>query len=119
MNPSGESETTQMPKPKLNYYSLRGVKTTCLLSIFNIARQSQTHHSGQVFQVMNSNLGFDVTLVSDATATFDRNGEDGVYYSADQIHRVHLASLNGEFCTVLTTDEVLRKLDDQSNQFGC
>ena len=57
---------------------------------------------------MAGNLGFEVRLVSDATATFDRRGEDGIHYSADQIHKVHLASLHGEFCTVLTSKEVLR-----------
>ena len=56
---------------------------------------------------MAGNLGFEVTLVSDATATFDRTGEDGTHYSAEQIHKIHLASLNGEFCTVLTSNEVL------------
>lgn len=56
---------------------------------------------------MAGNLGFDVTLASDATATFDRTGHDGSPHSADSIHDVHLASLNGEFCTVKTTEEIL------------
>ena len=70
-----------------------------------------TDHCVSTSTRMAGNLGFDVTLVSDATATFDRKGEDGVHYSADQIHKIHLASLNGEFCTVLTTDDVLSELE--------
>lgn len=66
-----------------------------------------TDHCVSTSTRMAGNLGFDVTLVSDATATFDRKGEDGTHYSADQIHKIHLASLNGEFCTVLTSKEVL------------
>lgn len=66
-----------------------------------------TDHCVSTSTRMAGNLGFDVTLVSDATATFDRKGEDGIHYSASQIHKIHLASLNGEFCTVLTSKEVL------------
>lgn len=57
-----------------------------------------------------ADLGFDVTLISDATATFDREGYDGVRYSADDIHKINLASLNGEFCTVRSTEEVLKEI---------
>ena len=56
---------------------------------------------------MAGNLGFNVTLVSDATATFDRTGVDGTHHTADEIHQVHLASLHGEFCTVRSCEEVL------------
>ena len=59
---------------------------------------------------MAGNLGFNVTLVSDATATFDRKGHDGTQYSADDIHKIHLASLNGEFCVVRSTEEVLNEI---------
>ena len=64
-------------------------------------------HGAREITRMAGNLGFDVTLISDATATFDRTGQDGTHYSADDIHNIHLASLNGEFCTVQTTEEVL------------
>ncbi len=66
-----------------------------------------TDHCVSTTTRMAGNYGFEVTLVSDATATFDRKGEDGIHYTADQIHNIHLASLNGEFCTVKSTDEVL------------
>ena len=69
-----------------------------------------TDHCVSTSTRMAGNLGFNVTLISDATATFDRIGEDGTHYSADQIHKIHLASLNGEFCSVLTTNEVLSEI---------
>jgi len=59
---------------------------------------------------MAANLGFDVTLISDATATFERRSHDGVWHSAEEIHRVNLASLNGEFCTVRSTEDVLSEI---------
>lgn len=65
-----------------------------------------TEHCISTTTRMAGNLGFDVILVSDATAAFDKTDHDGIYYSADQIHNVNLASLNGEFCTVQTTEQV-------------
>ena len=56
---------------------------------------------------MASDLGFDVTLVSDATAAFERRGFDGRHYSGDEIHRVNLVSLDGEFCRLRSTAELL------------
>ena len=56
---------------------------------------------------MAANLGFKVWLVSDATATFERTGFDGTHFTAEQMHAVNLASLNGEFCTVVTTQQAL------------
>ena len=56
---------------------------------------------------MAGNLGFHTTLVSDATATFNRQGIDGENLTADEIHKVNLASLNKQFCRVIPTTEVL------------
>lgn len=66
-----------------------------------------TDHCVSTSVRMAGNLGFHVTVVSDATATFDRTDHRGIHYSADAIHNIHLASLNGEFCTVQTTEQVL------------
>ena len=56
-----------------------------------------------------ADLGFNVTLIHDATATFERHGYDGALYSADDIHRVNLVSLDGEFCMLRSTEEVLKE----------
>ena len=55
---------------------------------------------------MAGDLGFKVLLVSDATATFDRKGPDGKQYMAEDIHSIHIASLNGSFCHVITTESL-------------
>ena len=56
---------------------------------------------------MAGNLGFDVVVVEDGTATFERTGPDGIRYPADQVHRIALASLHGEFARVQSAREVL------------
>ncbi|MBX2826507.1 MAG: cysteine hydrolase [Gammaproteobacteria bacterium] len=59
---------------------------------------------------MAANLGFDVTLVGDATATFERRFRDGRQFSAEQMHDINLASLDGEFCKVVDAADVLAEL---------
>ena len=56
---------------------------------------------------MAGNLGFTVTVVEDATATFERRGPDGTHYSADLMHRVALASLHGEIATIRSARDIL------------
>jgi nicotinamidase-related amidase len=69
-----------------------------------------TDHCVSASTRVASDLGFHVTLISDATAAFEREGYDGVLYSADDIHNVNLVSLDGEFCTVRSTEEVLKEI---------
>ena len=59
---------------------------------------------------MAANLGFEVTVVEDATATFERVGPNGAHYPAQAMHELALASLHGEFARVLSTLEVLDEL---------
>lgn len=56
---------------------------------------------------MAANLGFNVTVVEDATATFERRGPDGTHYDAELMHRVELASLHREFATVRSAKDVI------------
>jgi len=69
-----------------------------------------TNHCVETTARMAGNLGFDTSFVSDATATFDRVGPDGVLHAAEDIQAMTLSNLNGEFATIVTTDEVLRRV---------
>jgi len=69
-----------------------------------------TDHCVSTTVRMAGNLGFDVVVVDDATATFERTGPDGTRYSAEQMHRLALASLHGEFARVRSSRDVLAEL---------
>lgn len=71
-----------------------------------------TNHCVSTTARMAGNLGFATSVVSDATATFDRFGPDGINYSAEQIHAIALSDLHGEFADVVDTISVLTMLND-------
>jgi len=62
-----------------------------------------TNHCVSTTARMAGNLGYAVRVVSDATATFDRTGPDGVLYPAELVHAMALSDLNGEFASVIDT----------------
>jgi nicotinamidase-related amidase len=69
-----------------------------------------TDHCVSTSTRMAGNLGFNVFLVEDACATFEKKTFDGQTVPADEVHRVNLASLHEEFCTVLSTKGALNLL---------
>ena len=52
-------------------------------------------------------LGYNPIYVGDATWTYGLTGSDGVTHSAEQIHSVSMATLEGEIAAVKKTDDVL------------
>jgi len=69
-----------------------------------------TNHCVSTTARMAGNLGFETWVVSDATATFDRVGPDGVVHRAEDIQAIALSDLHGEFATVVDTAQVLAAL---------
>lgn len=69
-----------------------------------------TNHCVETSTRMAGNLGFRTWLVSDATATFDRTGPDGVRIPAEMLQVVTLANMHDEFAQVTTTDALLQAL---------
>jgi len=62
-----------------------------------------TDHCVSTTVRMAANLGFSATVIADATATFTRRDFDGRTMEAELVHRVALASLDGEFACIAQT----------------
>ena len=75
-----------------------------------------TDHCVSTTTRMAGNLSFNVVLVADATATFDRKSYDGLRaFTADEMHDINLASLHDEFCEVMTTEKVILENNKPTN----
>lgn len=70
-----------------------------------------TEHCVSTSTRMAANLGFNTTLISDATAAFNKTGINGEVYSAEMAHNIALANLKDEFATIQDTQTLLRQLD--------
>ncbi len=66
-----------------------------------------SNHCVETTTRMAGNLGFDAHLVRDAIWAFDQTGVDGELLTAEAVHQMTLANLNGEFATVTDTRKIL------------
>jgi len=71
-----------------------------------------TNNSVEATARMAGNLGFRTYLVADATATFGKRDLRGQWWDADDVHHLSLANLDGEYATVVTTEQILRMKDE-------
>jgi len=69
-----------------------------------------TSNSVEATVRMAGNLGFEVFLVADACFTFARRDWSGRLRTADEVHDMSLANLDGEYCTVVDAEAVLAAL---------
>ena len=68
-----------------------------------------TNNSVEATVRMAGNLGFTVHLVEDACFTYARRDYRGHLRSAEEVHAMSLANLDGEYCRVTTTAEILER----------
>lgn len=66
-----------------------------------------TNNSIEATARVCGDLGFRTIVVSDATFTFERRDYDGRMHSAEEVHAMSLANLDGEYARICTTDQVL------------
>jgi nicotinamidase-related amidase len=72
-----------------------------------------TNNSVEATARVAGNLGFDTVVVSDATATFDKQDLNGQWHSAELVHALSLANLQGEYATIQTTEQVINNVQTQ------
>ena len=69
-----------------------------------------TNNSVEATARMAGNLGFETYLAEDACFTFGRRDWHGTWRTAGEIHAMSLANLDGEYCSVVRTQETLEAL---------
>ena len=69
-----------------------------------------TDHCISTTTRMAGNYGYNTYLVSDATATFNKVGQNGEIFNSELMHNTALASLKDEFATILSSIELFEML---------
>ncbi|WP_378172015.1 cysteine hydrolase family protein [Aquimarina sp. SS2-1] len=70
-----------------------------------------TEHCVSTSTRMASNYGFNVFLIEDGVAAFDKIGAYGDHYSAQIVHDIEIANLKDEFATIVKTEELIKAFD--------
>ena len=69
-----------------------------------------TNNSVEATARTAGNLGFDAQVVSDATFAFAKADYAGTKRTADEVHAMSLANLEGEYARIITTQQLLDTL---------
>lgn len=74
-----------------------------------------TEHCVSTTVRMAANLGYQVTLATDAIAAFNKTGSNGEEYSAEMIHQTTLATLKDEFANLKRTETIVQSIERSSS----
>lgn len=78
---------------------VRGVEAVAIVGV-------STNNSVEATARTAGNLGFKTYVAADATFAFEKPDYNGVLRSAEEVHAMALANLDGEYATVVTTTEL-------------
>ncbi|QHT70100.1 cysteine hydrolase [Rhodocytophaga rosea] len=71
-----------------------------------------TNNSVEATARMAGNLGFHTFVISDACAAFNLRGLNGEIFDSQLVHNISLANLQGEYATVVTTQEIVKQIQE-------
>ncbi len=74
-----------------------------------------TNNSIEATARMAGDLGYKTYVVSDATATFDKVDFLGKHHTAEEVHAMSLANLQGEYAVVVSTEEIISQLKESKS----
>jgi nicotinamidase-related amidase len=83
---------------------VRGIRDVVIVGVI-------TNNSIEATARTAGNLGFRTVVVGDAAFTFDKRDHAGTLRTADEVHAMSLANLDGEYATIATTAELLSRSD--------
>lgn len=69
-----------------------------------------TNNSVEATVRMAGNLGFDTWLIEDACFTFAKRDYNGTLRTADEVHAMSLANMEGEYCSITTAAAAIRSV---------
>ena len=81
----------------------RGISSVVIVGV-------STNNSVEATARTAGNLGFKTYVVSDATFAFAKTDFDGRARTAEEVHAMALANLQGEYASVISADEALSAL---------
>jgi len=78
----------------------QGIRQLCVMGVI-------TNNSVEATVRMAGDLGFETYLMEDCCFTFAKADFRGVLRSAEEVHALSLANLDGEYCTVVASPVIL------------
>ncbi len=81
----------------------RGIRSVVLVGV-------STNNSIESTARTAGNLGFNTIVIADAAFTFAKKDFAGVYRSAEEVHAMSLANIDGEYASIMSTADAINLL---------
>lgn len=88
---------------------VRGISSVVLVGV-------STNNSVESTARTGGNLSFNTIVISDATFTFAKKDYIGVRRSADEVHAMSLANIDGEYASIMSTGDAFNLLEQSAAQ---